>query len=149
MFYKTPGCLHKMQNSVYKAFTDRVEGIQKSPARTGGAAMVVGRYFEYTLSKEQKVCHLHPHILSRSKEQKVGKGKAAKHQKIQLQISFLDEPLQNLYRTKKTAASRFLRSGKGFNPLLCLYFSFLSKTIFYDFEHLKIPETTNGWPPAA
>ena len=69
--------------------------------------------------------------------------------KIQLQISFLDKPLKNPYRTKKTAASRFLRSGKGFNPLLCLYFSFLSKTIFVDFEHLKIPETTNGWSPAA
>ena len=111
--------------------------------------MVVGGYFEYTLSKEQKVCHSHPHILSRSKEQKVGKGKAAIHLKIQLQISFSDRPLKNPYRTKKTVASRFLRSGKGFNSLLHLYFSFLSKIIFVDFEHLKIPETTNGWSPAA
>ena len=100
-------------------------------------------------AKEQKVCHTHPHILSRAKEQKVGKEKAAIHLKIQLQISFSDTPLQNLYRTKKTAASKFLRSGKGFNPLLHLYFSFLSKSIFYDFEHLKTPETTNGWSPAA
>ena len=111
--------------------------------------MVVGGYFEYTLSKEQKACRPHSHILSRPKEQKVGKGKAAIHLKIQLQISFSGIPLKNPYRTKKTVASRFLRSGKGFNPLLCLYFSFLSKTIFYDFEHLKIPETTNGWSPAA
>lgn len=111
--------------------------------------MVVGGYFEYTLSKEQKVCHSYPHILSRSKEQKVGKGKAAILLKIQLQISFLDKPLQNPYNIRKKPASRFFRSGKGFNPLLCLYFSFLSKTIFVDFEHLKIPETTNGWSPAA
>ena len=111
--------------------------------------MVVGGYFEYTLSKEQKACRPHSHILSRPKEQKVGKEKAAIPLKIQLQISFSDIPLKNPCRTKKTAASRFFRSGKGFNPLLCLYFSFLSKTIFYDFEHLKIPETTNGWSPAA
>lgn len=112
--------------------------------------MVEGGHFENTLSKkEQKVDHSYPHTLSRSKEQKVGKEKAAIHLKMQLQISFLDELLKNLYRTKKTAASRFFRSGKGFNPLLHLYFSFLSKTIFYDFEHLKIPETTSGWSPAA
>ena len=109
--------------------------------------MVVGGYFENTLSKEQKVCHPHPHILSRAKEQKVGKGKATKHQKIHLQISFLDKPLQNPYNIRKKPASRFFRSGKGFNPLLHLYFSFLSKSIFYDFEHLKTPETTNGWSP--
>ena len=57
--------------------------------------------FENTLSKEQKACHSYPHILSRSKEQKVGKEKTAIPLKIQLQISFSGIPLKTLTGQRK------------------------------------------------
>ena len=82
--------------------TDRVGVNTEKPRRlTGGADTMVVVYFEDTSSKEQKVCHSYPHILSRSKEQKMGKEKTAIPLKIQLQISFSGIPLKTLTGQRK------------------------------------------------